>query len=188
MFIEEIESYMPDKQSFFIFDCNVIRQQAEMIAQVCEDLDIELFFAVKSCSDARFIELILPYLDGFDVSNLNELKLIKHYDKKISFFSPILASSDLGQLDLKFDSISVEDVSFRMFGSQKYYRFDLTSLYSEKTQSRFGLDLEALAICEDVEAVHMHVRELQEYNSSDFINAIKNLLLRFPKLKSLNLG
>ena len=176
------------EQSSYNFSVSLIQQRASAISKVCKELDIELFFALKCCSDSKFIEFILPFVDGFDVSNLNELNLISRFNKKISFFSPVLTTEILEKIDHTGFSVSVEDSSFKITNAQKYYRFDFTSLFSKKTQSRFGIESVELSKCTDVEAVHIHVREIDEYESLDFIKVIKNLLLEHPNLKAINLG
>ena len=166
-----------------IFDIDQIRRRCQSLQSFCQENRIELYFAVKACSELGLLSVIAPYVDGFDVSNGNEFVVVKSLGKPVSYYDPTGHSPPSG-----VKTIIAERPEFLPQDSPHIVRFNATELFPEKTKSRFGFSLAELSQVQNLEGVHIHLRELHEYSLEEFRSIIKKLRQIHPQLSFLNLG
>jgi len=172
-----------NKAPILIFDKHKILLRAQGLQRFCYNNNIELYFAVKACSELSILSLIAPYVDGFDVSNKNELEVIQNFKKPVSIYDPT------GQTESYDNGTYIsERPEFLKSNQAKFLRFNATELFPSKTQSRFGFSIQEFSQEKNIEGVHIHLRELHEYSLSDFQLIVHFILRLHPKISILNLG
>lgn len=150
---------------------------------------IKFLFPTKCCTNKKILQIANKYLDGFDISNKNEYKLICQYvsadNKKI-----ISSSGPLGfeNVDVKNALIAVN--SFNYYKKGFGLRINFNSFKNFEI-SHFGEDITSIetSMANDISYIHFHLADSRNalINNKILLN-IKIILKKFPALKFLNIG
>lgn len=149
---------------------------------------INFLFPVKCCNNIDVLKLIVNNDFGFDVSNINEFKLIEKYLKHqfVSVSGPL--SFEL--INCKYDNIHIVANNFSSFKEGNGIRVNFNS-NNNYGVSRFGVDYKSINydIRKKITYIHIHNSDHKDIEKCKKIyEEIKNILTFFPNLKNINIG
>ena len=129
-------------QSLYVYDLELLKSRFSSITVNKPD-NVSFLFPVKVFPNLKVLKLVSECFDGFDISNENELSLVKDYidDDHVCWSS--------APYDISYPGFSCKRLFVDGLSSQ---RFNLDSFLGQ--QSRFGLDLEQGITSS---AIHMHL-------------------------------
>lgn len=168
------------------FDLSILKNN--IIKLQTETSGINFLFPVKCCNHVSVLELVANNNFGFDVSNMNEFKLIEKYlDSQI-----VSASGPLSfeLLDCKYHNIHVVSNNFSTFIENNGIRINFNS-NNNFSISRFGVDYKLINedITNKITYVHVHNSDHKNLKQCQKIyDEIQNIIKFFPSLKILNIG
>ncbi|MBD66107.1 MAG: hypothetical protein CME62_12925 [Halobacteriovoraceae bacterium] len=143
--------------------------------------NLKVLFPVKSFPSKYFLEAINPYIDGFDISNANELSLVEKYDKILWSSSPM---NYLAQDERVICDIS--DISMITQAKNYSLRINLSEA------SRFGVPLSEInrEHVQDAAGVHIHNQGWGKDVMDELFNDVKKITTHFTEkgIKRFNLG
>lgn len=155
----------------------------------------EFIYPVKCCHHKEILKLFSKYNFGFDISNLNEYKLIKDYTNNslISFSSPYTNMIDKRSIPnntiLFFNS--TENVSINDLISDENLGFRINFNNNENfKQSRFGVEFNKLLEFKDhIKNIHFHNCDKHKDKLLPHYKEILSFLINnFKNLKLINIG
>ena len=196
-----------------IYDLDKISKKMKFLANVCRNSPVKMLFTVKSFPCREIIELAYKIMPGFEISNINEYKLLPHDIK-----NTILSISDpTGQLNVNFpkeisqtnicylnmDYIDKNQFYSMNFQPNVYYgaRVSHTSLMdcskSYVTESRFGNSivkleqLKNIVFAGKIKGLHVH-NGSEENTLDDYLTMADQIFYTLKKenikLSFVNLG
>lgn len=168
------------------FDLSILK--SNIIKLKTDTADINFLFPVKCCNHVHVLELIVKNGFGFDVSNMNEFKLIEKYldNQFVSASGPL--SFEL--MDCNYHNIHVVSNNFSSFKENNGIRVNFNS-NNNFSISRFGVDYKLIdeSIREKITYVHVHNSDHKNLEQCQKIyEEIQNIISFFPNLKKLNIG
>lgn len=168
------------------FDLKKIKNNINKLKQLTNN--INFLFPVKCCYNPTVLEIINDSGMGFDVSNMNEFKIIEKYltNQFVSANGPI--SHEL--CDCKYKNFHLIVNNIDDFDDNNGIRINFNS--NDKFEySRFGLDYKLLDenIRKKIKYIHFHNSDHKNAEKCENIyEEIKCILKYFPNLQIINIG
>lgn len=101
---------------------DLLHHKLSYLQNVAENLNFKVLFPVKSMSTAKILYLMMPYIDGFAVSSLNEASLLNdvfNHIGAIHYTSPALKAEELLCISELCDCIIFNSISqLERYGSK----------------------------------------------------------------------
>lgn len=168
------------------FDLSILK--SNIIKLKTETSGINFLFPIKCCNHTSVLELIVNNNFGFDVSNMNEYKLIEKYlnGQFVSVSGPL--SFEL--LDCKYHNIHIVANNFSTFKKDNGLRINFNSNNNFGT-SRFGVDYKLISenVRNMITYIHIHNSDHKNLDQCQKIyEEIRNIIKFFPNLRNLNIG
>ena len=168
------------------FDLSILK--SNIIKLKTETSGINFLFPIKCCNHTSVLELIVNNNFGFDVSNMNEYKLIEKYldGQFVSVSGPL--SFEL--LDCKYHNIHIAANNFSTFEENNGLRINFNS-NSNFSTSRFGVDYKLISenVRNKITYIHIHNSDHKNLEQCQKIyEEIRNIIKFFPNLRNLNIG
>lgn len=150
--------------------------------------NINFLFPVKCCSNSKILDIVVDNGFGFDVSNMNEFKIIEKYlDKQfVSASGPL--SYELTDCD--YDNIHVFLADINSYKENRGLRINFNS-NNNFNFSRFGIDYKKIDsnIRKKIKYIHFHNSDHKDLEKcEDIYKEINNILEYFPNLEIINIG
>lgn len=168
------------------FDLSILKNN--IIKLQTETSGINFLFPVKCCNHVSVLELVVNNNFGFDVSNMNEFKLIEKYldSQFVSASGPL--SFEL--LDCQYHNIHIVSNNFGTFRENDGIRINFNANNNFST-SRFGVDYKLINenIKNKITYIHVHNSDHKNLEQCQKIyDEIQKIIKCFPNLKILNIG
>ena len=168
------------------FDLSILENNIKDLKQ--QTNNINYLFPVKCCNHPKVLKIINNNGFGFDISNINEFKIIEKYlvNQFVSVSSPL--SYQLS--NCKYQNLHIVANNLGSFSDNKGIRINLNSnkLFDN---SRFGEDYKTLNkdFRNRISYIHLHNSDHKTLEKCDEIyNEIRNIIKTFPNLKIINIG
>ncbi|MAZ48049.1 MAG: hypothetical protein CME65_05780 [Halobacteriovoraceae bacterium] len=149
--------FLLDKRSAYFFDKESFETKLRDIKQA-RPSNVFFLFPVKSFPYPDALEIAAKHLDGFDISNQNELDLILPYLNS----SKLIWNSSPYETDLESCKAIIQD-------GKESQRINFNNSRNEK--SRFGLDINSITLRSNI---HVHLG-FQNNCANDYENMAKEI-------------
>lgn len=168
------------------FDLKKLENNINQIKKACPD--ITLIFPVKCCTNKKVLELVSKLGLGFDVSNNNEMLVIREYidGRFISVSGPLskyINNNQNNNIHIAINNINDLKENYGVRVNFNYNKnFDI---------SHFGTNVEMIDknIVERIEYVHFHNSDKRTVDKcNEIIKEVKYIVKKFINLKYLNIG
>ncbi len=192
--IHEVHEQSTDPICAYIYDLEGIQQHVRNMVKTMPK-QTNLFYAIKANPDKRIIQALLPYVKGFEVASIGELKKVRDVSKSV----PILFGGP-GKKDYELEMAMKENVSYIhvesllelrkliMLAKKRdkhihvLLRMNVRTKTLPKTNismggrpSQFGIDEqlmeEALSILKERENTHVHLKGFHFHSLSNNMQA-----------------
>ena len=168
------------------FDLSILKNNIVKLKN--ETNNINFLFPVKCCNNPKVLEMIVANNFGFDISNINEFKIIEKYltNQFVSVSGPL--SYEL--LYCEYHNINIVANNFSSYKENNGLRINFNS--NNKFEfSRFGVDYKLVeeSIRKKITYIHLHNSDHRDLEKCKYIyEEIKNILTYFPNLNKINIG
>ena len=168
------------------FDLSILENNLTKLKN--ETDSINFLFPVKCCTNPKVLEIIVRNNFGFDISNINEFKIVQKYLKNqfVSVSGPL--SYEL--LNCEYHNIHIVANNFSSYKENMGLRVNFNSNNNFEF-SRFGVDYKLVPenIREKITYVHLHNSDHRNLEKCRYIyEEIKSVLTYFPNLNKINIG
>lgn len=181
-------------ESKIIVDLSIVESNIKRIVNNCEN--ISFIYPVKCINNEKIIQLMNKYNFGFDLSNMNEYRLVSKYINNntiLSFSSPkseYIFSDDVFQNSIIFlDNLNSQSAKILITRDNYGIRINFNNDIDFE-QSRFGIPLEEICKYSDnIKHVHFHIHDKNKHLLLDKILKKINFIISVcPNLKTINIG
>ncbi len=168
------------------FDLSILKNNITELKN--KTTNINFLFPVKCCNHISVLELMVNNGFGFDVSNMNEFKLVERYlnNQFVSASGPL--SFELKKCN--YHNIHIVSNNFSSFKETNGIRVNFNS-NNNFSVSRFGVDYKIInqSIKNNITYIHVHNSDHKNHEQCQKIyEEIQSILIFFPNLKNLNIG
>lgn len=167
---------------------NLKQLQTNIDTLVSEVSNTKFIFPVKCCNNKKVINIIANNHFGFDVSNLNELDVIKQYldGRLVSASGPLSYQLD----NYEYENLFVVANNITSYSKGKGLRINFNS-DKNFDYSRFGEDYMSLDLKtrQEISYIHFHNSDHKNQEKCNSIyRQISYILESFPNLKHIDIG
>lgn len=180
--------------SKIIVDLSIVENNIKRIVNNCEN--INFIYPVKCINNKKIIQLMNKYKFGFDLSNMNEYKLVSKYINSntiLSFSSPkseYAFSDDVFQNSIVFlDNLNSQYAKTLITRDNYGIRINFNN-DKDFEQSRFGIPLEEICKYSNIiKHIHFHIHDKnKELLLDKILKKINFIISVCPNLKTINIG
>jgi diaminopimelate decarboxylase len=185
---------------FLIFNKSIIQENAYRFKNILSE-NCYLLFSVKSFPTLDAIDLLSSYIDGFDISNEHEAKIVANWNKKIfSAVGPCLKPDLIeAQINKKIDYIynDLSNISQFTLSKNLSIRVKVTDFITNldvDMPSRFGVNktsIKEIAENYNLTGFHFHASSHEMINIKmfeNFFQFLKKIKFNTERILNINIG